>query len=514
MRVRSMLATLGILALTAFADVTSAGAQTTDVRFVLDFLLQGQQSPFVLGRERGYYMAQRSIFIAFDPGRGGADSITKVASGTHDIGFGDLSALIEFNAKNPDRELIAVALIYERAPLSFISLKKAGITKPADLAGRKGAAPAVDATYRLFDVFAESTRLIRRRAVDQRPATGARSPAGARRSRLYRSLGDDGGSVSHGARREARGPQRDDAARSRPRSLCQRGVHHPGVCQAAPECGARVRQGDAAVLAGSERPSRIPQSLRSRRPSRFPTRPSNSFALTRRLSSSSRRGVRKAGIGNVDPARLSKHIDIVTDGFQLPRKLPPDQVFRFELFCRQLLSAKSPSNSGPPGEWAAKGHNELRRSRSRLAALRRRWRRHARSHKTTPPVSQRRVRRRRRALGLRQVDPDEGRDRTVAGDRRQVVVSGRDGHRAAQHRRHGVPEPDAAAVAHDARQRHAAAGDRRTALLAAQARARRLRGEGARPTGARRPQGLRGALSLAALRRHAAARLALPGADP
>src|SRR5437773_1654479 len=78
-----------------------ARAQATDVRFVLDFLLQGQQSPFVLGREKGYYAAQNVNFAAFDPGRGGADSITKVASRTHDVGFGDLSAMIEFNASNP-----------------------------------------------------------------------------------------------------------------------------------------------------------------------------------------------------------------------------------------------------------------------------------------------------------------------------------------------------------------------------------------------------------------------------
>jgi NitT/TauT family transport system substrate-binding protein len=37
--------------------------------------------------------------------------------------------------------------------------------------------------------------------------------------------------------------------------------------------------------------------------------------------------VRKTGIGHVDPARLAKHIDVVTDGFQLPRKLPPEMVF-------------------------------------------------------------------------------------------------------------------------------------------------------------------------------------------
>ena len=96
---------------------------------VLDFLLQGQQSPFVLGRERGYYAAQKVNLAAFDPGRGGADSITKVASGTHDIGFGDLSAMIEFNAKNPGRELIAVA--EPAQPLELTKLQQASLATEA-----------------------------------------------------------------------------------------------------------------------------------------------------------------------------------------------------------------------------------------------------------------------------------------------------------------------------------------------------------------------------------------------
>src|SRR3954469_3778820 len=100
-----------ILVLAGYAGVAPASAQSSNVRFVLAFLLQGQQSAFVLGRERGYYAAQGVNLTAFDPGRGGADSITKVATGTHDIGFGDLSAMIEFNAKNPGRELIAVLLV-------------------------------------------------------------------------------------------------------------------------------------------------------------------------------------------------------------------------------------------------------------------------------------------------------------------------------------------------------------------------------------------------------------------
>src|SRR3989442_12865660 len=122
MRIGPMIAATA--AALALAPVAPALAQSTDVRFVLDFLLQGQQSAFVLGRERGYYTAQKVNLTAFDPGRGGADSITKVASGTHDIGFGDLSAMIEFNARNPGRELIAVLFVYDQAPLSLISFKK------------------------------------------------------------------------------------------------------------------------------------------------------------------------------------------------------------------------------------------------------------------------------------------------------------------------------------------------------------------------------------------------------
>ena len=101
MLMRSALAATAVLLSAVFAGTAPVRAQNTDVRFVLDFLLQGQQSAFVLGRDRGYYTAQKVNFAAFDPGRGGADSITKVASGTHDIGFGDFSSLIEFNAKNP-----------------------------------------------------------------------------------------------------------------------------------------------------------------------------------------------------------------------------------------------------------------------------------------------------------------------------------------------------------------------------------------------------------------------------
>src|ERR1700716_458810 len=79
-----------------------------------------------------------------------------------------------------------------------------------------------------------------------------------------------------------------------------------------------------------------------------------------------------------------------------------------------------------------------------------------------------------RAPRRREADAHEGGDRPVAGERRHGRGERPRSGRPAEHRRHGVPEPDIAAMAHDARQRDAAAGDRAAAFRAPSARARRL----------------------------------------
>jgi NitT/TauT family transport system substrate-binding protein len=327
MFMRNTLAATIVLALAAFAGTAPARAQTTDVRFVLDFLLQGQQSAFVLGRERGYYTAQKVNFAAFDPGRGGADSITKVASGTHDVGFGDLSSLIEFNAKNPGRELIAVLLVYDQAPLSLISLKKAGIEKPADLVGRKGGAPTVDATYRLFNVFA------RVNGIDPTRVQWTTVQPQVREPLLVRGEIDFAAAWVMTAVPSllGLGVKRDDISvmmlRDHGVDLYANAVfttpafakQHPDAVRGFVKATIQSWQGAAAD------PDAAIAALKRAEPLSDPAvelgrlKWALEFVVTP--------GVRSTGIGQIDPARLGKHIDIVTDGFQLARKLPPGLVF-------------------------------------------------------------------------------------------------------------------------------------------------------------------------------------------
>jgi NitT/TauT family transport system substrate-binding protein len=326
MKVTRAIILLMLAASFTFAGIVRSRAQTNDVRFVLDFLLQGQQSPFVLGRERGYYSAEKINFAAFDPGRGGADAITKVASGTHDVGFGDLSALIEFNAKNPGRELIAVLLLYDQAPLSLISLKKTGIEKPVDLMGRKGGAPSVDATYRLFNVFARVNGIDPGRVQWSNVQPQIREPMLARGDIDFIAAWV----MTAVPSLQGLGIKRDDV---NVMMLRDYGVDlyanvvftTPAFAKQHPEA---VRGFVKATIASWQTAAKDPDAsvaaLKRAEPLSDPAVELGrlKWALEFVVTPS----VRRAGLGEVDPARLNKHIDIVTEGYQLPRRLPSDMV--------------------------------------------------------------------------------------------------------------------------------------------------------------------------------------------
>jgi NitT/TauT family transport system substrate-binding protein len=132
-----------------------AFAQQKTVKFALDFTIQGPQGMFLLANEKNYLQAE-GIAMTIDRGFGSGDTVQKVAAGTYDMGFGDINSVIEFNARNPGKEVIGVAMIYNTPPHAIMSIKGKGINSPKDLAGKTLAAPAGDAARRLFPVYAKA----------------------------------------------------------------------------------------------------------------------------------------------------------------------------------------------------------------------------------------------------------------------------------------------------------------------------------------------------------------------
>ena len=134
----------------------AAHAADTPIKFQLDWRFEGPAALFVHPEQKGYFK-QAGLDVTVEAASG-AGAIQRVASGTHDLGFADLAALMEFHANNPDAPIkpVAIMVIYNTTPASVIALKKSGITKASDLTGKKMGAPIFDAGRRTFPLFAQA----------------------------------------------------------------------------------------------------------------------------------------------------------------------------------------------------------------------------------------------------------------------------------------------------------------------------------------------------------------------
>ena len=101
-----------MLALLVMAAIGTGASAQAPVRLVLDYAIQGQQSPFILAAEGGYFQ-RAGVDVRVDRGYGSGDSITKVASGAYDVAFADVGALIIFNSGQHATKLIDVFQVYE-----------------------------------------------------------------------------------------------------------------------------------------------------------------------------------------------------------------------------------------------------------------------------------------------------------------------------------------------------------------------------------------------------------------
>ncbi len=149
------------LAATAFAAaLTPALAQTTPIKFQLDWRFEGPAALFLTPAAKGYFK-QAGLDVTIDAGNGSGGAVTRVASGTYDMGFADLAALMEFHANNPDapNKPVAVMVVYNNTPASVMALKKSGIKSPADLNGKKMGAPVFDAGRRAFPIFQKANNI-------------------------------------------------------------------------------------------------------------------------------------------------------------------------------------------------------------------------------------------------------------------------------------------------------------------------------------------------------------------
>jgi NitT/TauT family transport system substrate-binding protein len=127
-----------------------ARAQGADaVRFSLEFRIYGGNAPLFLGAERGIFRDQ-GMNVTLDGSAGSVESVTRVATGTHQLGLADLSTLVEFTARNPKEAPKLIMTVFDHFPAVVLSLKRKPIKTLPELVGARVGTGSVDAGSKIF----------------------------------------------------------------------------------------------------------------------------------------------------------------------------------------------------------------------------------------------------------------------------------------------------------------------------------------------------------------------------
>ncbi len=309
------------------ATLGTAHAQSTPIKFQLDWRFEGPAALFLQPAAKGYFKDAK-LDVTIDAGNGSGGTVTRVASGTYDMGFADLAALMEFHANNPDapNKPVAVMMVYNNTPASVMALKKSGIKSAADLNGKKMGAPVFDAGRRAFPIFAKAN------GVGNVAWTAMDPPL--RETMLVRGDVDaiTGFTFTSLLNLEARGAKLEDVvvmpyAENGVRLYGNVIIAHPRLVRENPQAikaflsaftkGAKevVANPAAAIETVKARDGIINTELETRR---------LKLAIDTVINSPD---ARAEGFGQVNPGRLSLMASQVSDAFQTKTRVNPDAVW-------------------------------------------------------------------------------------------------------------------------------------------------------------------------------------------
>jgi NitT/TauT family transport system substrate-binding protein len=310
----------------ALALITGAQAETK-IRFTLDWLPGSYHAPFFIALYKGYYKAE-GLDVTIDRGKGSGQVVQQLATNVYDIGYPDINVLMEFNAKNPSVAFPEVMIGYEQNPSGLFFLKSSGIKSIKDLEGKTLGPVANDSTYKTLPVFAKLNHLdlskVKIQYLDQalREALLIKGQVDAITGQYFRSVID-----LHG-----RGVKYEDIGsfmyKDYGLDMYGNGVavsrtflkEHPDA----------VRGFLRATIKGVKDMIHDPETAVEMVAKAEPLLKKDIELERLKLALScciATPNVLKNGYGGVDPVRLERTIALISEGFGLPRKLTPAELF-------------------------------------------------------------------------------------------------------------------------------------------------------------------------------------------
>ena len=134
-------------------------ADDIPVRFVNDWIWEGQSAPLLLALDEGYF-AEEGLDVTLDKGEGSVAALPLVASGDYDMGSADINSLIRWRDENPDVEMKAIYVIYNAPPFAVVGRPSLGVIGPLDLEGHVLGAPSRDGAFAQWPAFVRANGIL------------------------------------------------------------------------------------------------------------------------------------------------------------------------------------------------------------------------------------------------------------------------------------------------------------------------------------------------------------------
>ncbi|MGC9670289.1 ABC transporter substrate-binding protein [Planosporangium sp. 12N6] len=149
---------LGLAACGGGSDAKSGGHASkqpvVNVNYLTSFNTFGRDAYAYVAQEKGYF-EEAGLKVDIKPGTGTVDVLKLIASGRADFGIGDFTTTV-ITAANESLPVTTTAMIHQSSLAAIISLEGQGITKPADLEGKKIGDQPGSTNQVMFPVYARA----------------------------------------------------------------------------------------------------------------------------------------------------------------------------------------------------------------------------------------------------------------------------------------------------------------------------------------------------------------------
>jgi len=141
------------LALCIAGPAVAQPPESTAIRFNLDSRFEGPSALFLVPLDRGQYKNER-LDVTIDEASTFLEPITRIASGSHEMGLVDINAYIRFRDQNPNAPVRAVFMVYNRPPYAIVGRKSRGISDLQSLEGKRLGSPSTSVSAAQWPIFA------------------------------------------------------------------------------------------------------------------------------------------------------------------------------------------------------------------------------------------------------------------------------------------------------------------------------------------------------------------------